>query len=149
MAKLYVVNLTPDENAALEELVKRDRVSGLKRQRASILLKANQGLTDEEIADELEVGVATVERVRRRCVEQGIEACLDRKPQSNPSRSRKFDGESEARLVQLACTEPPPGRARRTISLLGSKLVELKVFETVSKSSVQRVLRKTKLSLGW
>jgi transposase len=149
MAKLHIVNLTSDESEALEQLVRRDRVSGLKRQRASILLKANEGLTDEEIADELDVGVATVERVRKRCVERGVEACLDRKPQATPSCPRKFDGETEARLVHLACSEPPPGRVRWTISLLGDRLVELKVFEKVSASSVQRVLKKTKLSLGW
>jgi transposase len=120
----------------------------LKRQRASILLKADEGLTDQEIADELEVGVVTVERVRKRCCERGIEATLDRKPQDNPSRPRKLDGVSEARLVQIACSPPPKGRARWTISLLADRLVELEVFETVSASTVQRGLKKMRSSPG-
>jgi transposase len=148
MRKRWLVNLTADERAALEQLVSRERVSGLKRQRAQVLLKADDGLTDREIADELEVGLVTVERVRKRCCERGLEACLERKPQENPSRPRKLDGASEAHLVQLACSPPPPGRARWTITLLANKLVELKVFDAVSRSTVQRGLKKTRQSLG-
>jgi transposase len=148
MEKRYIVNLTADERAGLIQLVKRERVSGLKRQRANILLKADEGLTDQEIADELDVGLVTVERVRKRCCERGLEACLERKPQDTPSRPRKLDGESEARLVQIACSPPPNGRARWTISLLADKLVELKVFDTVSPSTVQRGLKKMRSSLG-
>ena len=146
--KRYVVNLTEDERASLEELTRRARVSGLKRQRALILLKADDGLTDREIADELEVGLVTVERVRKRCIERGIAATLDRKPQETPSRPRKFDGASEAKLTQIACSEPPAGQARWTIGLLADKLIELKMFESVSKSSVQRSLKKANSSLG-
>ena len=146
--KRYVVNLTEDERASLEELTRRARVSGLKRQRALILLKADDGLTDREIADELEVGLVTVERVRKRCIERGIAATLDRKPQETPSRPRKFDGASEAKLTQIACSEPPAGQARWTIGLLADKLIELNVFESVSKSSVQRSLKKANSSLG-
>ena len=148
MQKRYIVNLSEDERAALEDVVKRQRVSALKRQRALILLKADDDLTDVEIAEELEVGRATVERVRRRCVERGIESVLDRKPQQTPSRTRKFDGASEARLVQIACSEPPEGRVQWTLSLLSDRLVELKVFDSVSKSAVQRVLKKTNSSPG-
>src|ERR1035441_8693301 len=125
MRKRYLVNLTVDEHAALTQLVQRERVSGLKRLRASILLKADEGLTDQEIADDLEAGVATVERVRKRCCERGLEAALERKRQDSPSRPRKLDGASEARLVQIACSAPPAGRARWTISLLAARLVEL------------------------
>jgi transposase len=146
--KRYVVNLTEDERASLEELTRRARVSGLKRQRALILLKADDGLTDREIADELEVGLVTVERVRKRCIERGIAATLDRKPQENPSRPRKFDGTSEAKLTQIACSEPPAGQARWTIGLLADKLIELRVFESVSKSSVQRSLKKASSGRG-
>jgi transposase len=148
MKKRYIVNLTTEEREALEQLVRRERVSGLKRQRASILLKSDEGLTDHEIADELEVGLVTVERVRRRCCERGVAACLDRKPQDNPSLPRKLDGASEAQLVRIACSPPPPGRARWTISLLADKLVELKVFNTVSASTIQRGLKKMKSNLG-
>ena len=148
MKKRYIVNLTPEERASLEDLTKRQRVSALKRQRALIILRADDDLTDVEIAEELEVGRATVERVRQRCVERGIAAALERKAQQNPSRPRKFDGASEARLVQIACCAPPEGRTRWTLSLLGERLIELKVFETVSKSSVQRTLKKTSSSPG-
>jgi transposase len=148
MRKRYVVNLTAAERQVLTQLVDRERVSGLKRQRASILLMADDGLTDEEIAHEVEVGVATVERVRRRCVERGLEASLDRKPQQNPPRPRKLDGAAEARVVQVACSAPPHGRTRWTVSLLTDRLVELSMFESISTSTVQRALKKTRSSLG-
>jgi transposase len=142
------VNLTPVEREALTRLVNRERVSGLKRQRASILLKVDDGMTDAEIVDALGVSLVTVERVRKRCVERGIEACLDRKQQDNPSRPRKLDGASEAQLVRIACSPPPEGRARWTVTLLADRLVELKVFESVSASTVQRGLKKTSSSRG-
>jgi transposase len=148
MQKRYVVNLTAVEREGLRQIAGRERVSGLKRMRARILLKADDGFTDQEIADELEVGLVTVERVRRRCCERGIEACLDRKPQENPSRPRKLDGAAEAQLVRLACSEPPEGRGRWTLSLLANGLVELKVFDSVRKSTVQRGLKKTNSSRG-
>jgi transposase len=148
MMKRWVVNLTAEEREGLRQIVGRERVSGLKRMRANILLKADTGLTDEEIADELDVGLKTVERIRRRCCERGIAACLERKPQENPSRPRKLDGASEAHLVRLACSEPPSGRARWTLSLLADKLVELRIFDSVSKSTVQRGLKKTRSNRG-
>jgi transposase len=148
MVKRYIVNLTRAEREGLELLVGREHVSGLKRQRASILLKADDDLTDGEIAEELGVGRATVERVRQRCVERGIEACLERKPQENPSRPRKLDGAAEARLAQIACSDAPNGRSRWTLSLLAHELVELKVFESVSISTIQRGLKKTNSSRG-
>jgi transposase len=148
MKKRYIVNLTRDEREVLTRLVKNQRVSGFKRQRAQILLKADDDLTDQEIADELEVGLVTVERVRKRCIERGVEACLERKPQENPSRPRKLDGAAEAQLVRLACSSPPAGRSRWTLSLLADGLIELKVFDTVSKSTVQRGLKKMNSSPG-
>jgi hypothetical protein len=102
MQKRYVVNLTEEERAALRELTQRKRVSGLKRLRASIVLKADEGLTDQEIADDLEVAVVTVERVRRRCCERGIQGALDRKPQLHPPRRRGRRGKASADRVQRA-----------------------------------------------
>jgi transposase len=148
MKKRWIVNLTAAEREALRQIVTRERVSALKRQRAHILLKADEGLTDEEIAEDLEVGLVTVERVRKRCCERGLEASLDRKQQENPSRPRKLDGASEAQLVRLACSEPPAGRSRWTLTLLADQLVELKIFDAVSKSTIQRGLKKTRSSLG-
>jgi transposase len=148
MKKRYIVNLTDAEREVLTQLVRRERVSGLKRMRASILLKADDEQTDQEIADDLNVGLVTVERVRKRCCERGLEACLERKVQENPSRPRKLDGATEAKLVQIACSLPPPGRARWTLSLLAEQLVELEVFDSVSISTIQRGLKKMSSSRG-
>ena len=148
MKKRYIVNLTSAERESLTQLVRRERVSGLKRMRASILLKADDDQTDREIADDLEVGLVTVERVRKRCIERGVEACLERKAQDNPPRPRKLDGVTEAKLVQIACSPPPPGRARWTLSLLADQLVELEVFDSVSISTIQRGLKKMSSNLG-
>lgn len=148
MNKRHVVKLTEDERDALEVYIARAEVSGLKRTRAQILMLSDAGTCDQEIADELDVGIATVERVRRRFAERGLAGCIERKTSIRTSRPRKFDGESEARLVQIACSQPPPGRARWTITLLSDRLVELNVFESVSPSAVQRALKKTKSSHG-
>jgi transposase len=148
MKKLNVVRLAADERDALEEYVRRGELTRLQRARAQILLMSDAGGCDEEIADELEIGTATVERVRRRFVERGVAGCVERKPSIRTSRQRKFDGDTEAKLVQIACSKPPAGRARWTMSLLSDRLVELKIFDSVSKSSVQRTLKKTRSNRG-
>lgn len=144
MRKRYIVNLTEDEREVLTDIVDRQRVAALKRQRAHILLLADEDWTDCAIADKLDVGVRTVERVRKRCCEQGLVASLERKKQQNPSRPRTLDGAAEARLVALACSDPPEGHARWTITLLADKLVELEVVESVSRTTVHRALKKTR-----
>jgi transposase len=126
----------------------RKRVSALRRSRAGILLKADEGLTDAEIAEDLGVGTATVERIRKRAVLEGIAAALERKKQDTPSRKPRLDGRAEARLVQLACSQPPEGHARWTLTLLGDKLVELNVVESVSRTTIHRRLKKTASSRG-
>ena len=90
----------------------------------------------------------TVERVRQRFVERGLEAALGRKPQDRPSRERKLDGRAEARLIALACSRPPDGRAAWTLQLLADKLVELRVVDSVCDETVRRVLKKTRSSRG-
>ncbi len=110
--KKYVVTLTDEEREHLSRMVSRGKTSALTLTRARVLLQADQpdarpALTDVEIADALEVGVRTVERVRQRFVERGLEAALYRKPQDEPSRPRKLDGRAEARLIALACSAPP------------------------------------------
>jgi transposase len=142
MQKRYIINLSEEERASLVELTRRGRVSGLKLQRARILLRADDGLTDEEIADELEVARSTVENVRKRCAFDGIAVALERKKQQRPSRMPKLDGAAEARLVQLACSPPPGGRTRWTLSLLADRLVELKIVDSVSITTVHRRLEK-------
>ncbi len=148
MATRYIINLSEDERLGLEDLLSRKRVSKLKAQRAQILLKADEGMTDTEVADEVGVGTATVERIRKRAVLQGIGAALDRKKQEGVSRPPKLDGRAEAHLVKLACSEPPDGFARWTLTLLGDKLVELNLVDSVSKTTIHRRLKKTTSSHG-
>jgi transposase len=145
--KRYVINLKEEERFGLEAIVKQKRVDQARRTRALILLRSDAGFTDEEISEEVGTSIATAERIRQRCCEEGIAASLDRKPQKN-RKPRKFEGATEAKLVQLACSSPPEGRSGWTLSLLADQLVELRIFDSVSKSSVQRVLKKTNSSLG-
>jgi transposase len=149
--KQYLVTLTADERQWLAGLVSAGKRSALTLTRARILLKADQAdggpaWEDAAIAEALDRSARTVERVRQRLVERGLEQALGRKPQDRPSRERKFDGAAEARLIALACSQPPEGRARWTLKLLADKLVELEVFESVSDEAVRRVLKKTNSS---
>jgi len=148
MSKRYLVTLTPEERRGLTEMVRVGRRSALTLTRARILLKADQAAggpawPDARIAEALDCGLRTVERVRQRFVERGLEPALGRKPQDRPSRERKFDGAAGARLIALACSAPPAGRARWTLKLLADKLVELELFASVSDETVRRVLKKT------
>jgi transposase len=105
------------------------------------------GWTDEAIADAFEVGPSTVHRLRQRLVEEGLDAALLRKPQST-RRPPKLDGAQEAKLIAIACSEPPAGRARWTLQLLADKLVELKVVDSISDETVRERLKKTTSSHG-
>lgn len=149
----YVVRLTKEERTTLESLVGDRRAAADKRFRARMLLKADVGVcgpgwTDAKIAEAFEVGESTVHRLRQRLVEDGLEAALVRKPRSRP-RVPKLDGEKEARLVALACSDPPEGRARWTLQLLADKLVELQVVDWISDETVRLRLKKTKSSRGF
>jgi transposase len=148
----YVVRLAQEEREELESLVKRGRVAAEKRRRAQILLNADAGAegsgrTDQEVANALDVGIATVHRVRQAYVEESLQAALSRKPAVR-SRLRKLDGDGEARLVAIACSPAPEGRARWTLRLLADKLVELEVVDTINKETVRRTLKKTRSSRG-
>src|SRR5436305_13838856 len=126
--KKYLVTLTAEERRDLARLVSAGRRSARTLTRARILLKADQAdggpaWDDARIAEALDCGRRTVERVRQRFVERGLDLALGRKPQDRPSRERKFDGASEARLIALACSPPPGGRARWTLKLLADRLV--------------------------
>jgi transposase len=151
--KTYLVTLSPEERQWLAALVKAGRRSALTLTRARILLKADQApggpaWEDARIVEALDCGLRTVERVRQRFVERGLEAALSRKPQDRPSRQRKLDGAAEARLIAVACSAPPLGRARWTLTLLADKLVELEVVDSVCDETVRRVLKKTNSSRG-
>lgn len=148
MKKKYLVTLTADEREQLNAMITAGTASAKKLAHARVLLKADQGengpaWVDEVIAEAVEVSTDTVARVRQRFVEQGLEAALVRKKQDRPSRERVLDGSAEARLLAVACSEPPDGRAAWTLTMLADKLVELEVVESVSRESVRRVLKKT------
>ena len=129
-------------------MIAAGKATAQKLAHARILLKADAApggpaWTDEQIAAAVEVSVATVERVRQRFVEQGLEAALVRKPQDRPSRERKLDGRAEAHLIALACSPAPEGRTAWTMQLLADKLVELQVVDSISDETLRRTLKKT------
>ena len=149
--KRYLVTLTDEERQWLTGLVSAGKRSALSITRARILLKADQAeggpaWEDAAIADALDCGQRTVERVRERFVERGLEQALGRKPQDRPSRVRTLDGAAEARLIAVACSPPPDGRDHWTLKLLADKLVELGVVEAISDETVRRALKKTSCS---
>jgi len=149
----YKVTLTAEERQELQALIAAGRAAAKKLMHARILLKADAAdggpaWPDERIAEALEVSAATAGRVRRRFVEEGLAAALVRKQQDRPSRERKLDGRAEARLIALACSGPPDGRAAWTLQLLADRLVELRVVDSVCDETVRRVLKKTNSSRG-
>ena len=149
--KKYKVTLTAAERQALQALVTKGKGAAKKLMHARILLKADAAAdgpawTDDRIAEAVAVNRSTVEHVRQRFVEQGLEAALVRKKQDRPSRERKLDGAGEARLIALACSKPPQGRAAWTLRLLADQLVELEIVDTISTETVRQVLKKTSSS---
>jgi transposase len=151
--KKFKVTLTAEERQALLDLIAAGKAAAAKLAHARILLKADAApggpaWTDGRIAEAVEVNLRTVERVRQRFVEQGLEAALVRKKQARPSQERKLDGAGEARLIALACSQPPQGRKRWTLQLLADKLVELRVVDAISDETVRQVLKKTNSSRG-
>ena len=146
LKKKYIVTLTDDERQHLEGLLSKGKAAARTLRHAQALLKADQpvGWTDADIADAFALSVRTIERLRQRFVEQGLEAALCRKKQDRPSRQPILDGAAEARLIALACSQPPKGRARWTLRLLADQLVELEVVEAVSHETVRQTLKKTR-----
>ena len=133
-AKRYRVSLSVEEQQKLKGLVSRGRAAAYKQTHARIMLLSDESqecgaMKDEDIAQALKVGSATVERVRRRCVEEGVEAALGRRQQVN-LRPRKLDGEGEAHLVAMACSQPPEGRAGWTLQLLADRLVQCEIVDS-------------------
>jgi len=146
------VTLTAEERSGLQSLICKGRAAASRLLHAGILLKADaaQGgpaWSDARIAQSLEVSHATVERVRERFVEQGLEAALERRKQER-RKARVIDGEAEAQLIALSCGPPPQGRARWTLKLLAGKLVELEHVEHGCAETVRKTLKKTMSSRG-
>jgi transposase len=142
MNKRYIVDLTADERAALLALLTKGVAPVRRLTRARVLLLADEGATDREIAAALHVHPATVERTRRRFVEGGPEAALSERPR--PGGRPKLDGRQEAHLVALACSAPPEGRKRWTMQLLADRLVALELVGAISDETVRRALKKTR-----
>ena len=152
MKKKYIVMLTEAERRMLQAMLSRGKAAARKLMHARILLKADvspggPAWNDEAIAEGLDVGRATVERVRKEFVEEDLDAALERRKPRREYR-RKLDGDGEAHLVALACQQPPEGRSRWTLRLLADRMVRLEYVDEVSKDTVSRVLKKTNLSLG-
>lgn len=146
MRKQYIVTLKREEREQLLGLLKRGKVSARKLCRAQILLQADEGHTDVTIATGLHVARTTVERLRHRFVEEGLEAALAerRRPGAKP----KLDGRQEAYLIALACSTPPQGRERWTMQLLAERVVEVGLVDSISDDTVGRTLKKTRSNPG-
>jgi transposase len=144
--KIYIVDLTHEERTTLLDLIKSGEHSARKINRSHILLLADEGKTDKEIAKVLHTGSATVQRTRQRFVEANLEGALNERPR--PGAQRKLNEKGEAVLETLARSKPPTGRKRWTLQLLADRLVELKVVDSISHETVRRELKKNDLSLG-
>lgn len=144
----YKVTLTADEREMLQQIATRGKHSSQKMLNALILLSCDEGpcqerkLTAQQIADVLPVSMKKVDRVKRRFVETGLEAALDKQP-AQRQHVRKADGDFEAHLIALSCGKPPRGHARWSLRLLADKMVELEYVDAVSYETVRRVLKKT------
>ena len=149
MVKKYVVRLKGRERLELERKLRTGRESARTLARARVLLKCDEGCTDEEVVEAVGVSLGTVERSRKRFCAGGLEAALTDRPQPPRPHKRKIDGAAEARLVALACSTPPGGREGWTLRLLADSMVKLKYVEgAVSDETVRRVLKKTRSSRG-
>lgn len=151
MVKKYIVRLSEAERQSLEQIVTTGKRAAYTINHARILLKAdcnqaNGSWRDQEIKNALDVSLRTIERVRQRCVEEGLEAAL--KYRAGGGRKRKLDGETEAHLIALRCGEAPEGKGRWTLRLLADQMVELGYVEQLSHESVRQVLKKTNCNRG-
>jgi len=146
--KKYVVRLNGEEREQLQALIRKGKSPAKRLLKARILLKADvsqagEGWSDSRIIEALDTSPSMVYRVRKQLVEDGFEAVLSRKQRAIPAVARIFDGEKEAKLIALACSKPPKGRARWTLRLLENKVVELGIVERASDSTIGRTLKKT------
>jgi len=144
--KIYIVDLTEEERTYLLDFIKSGTKSARKLNRARILLLADEGKPDGEIAGALHTGPSTVHRIRKRFVEGNLERALNEDPR--PGSRRKLDEKGESVLEQLASSAPPDGRKRWTLQLLADRLVELKVVDSISHETVRKELKKNDVDLG-
>jgi transposase len=150
--KKYIVSLTASERNLLEQLTKKGKSAAYKMNHARILLKADINhkdgeWTDGQISESLNIAHATIERVRQRFVEEGMESALSRREQKK-RRQKIIDGEKEAYLIAIACSETPAGKSNWTLKMLADKMIELNYVEQVSTETIRQTLKKTNLNLG-
>lgn len=143
MNKKYVVDLTEDECNALKAVVESGRQGARKIRWAHALLKANAGWSDEKIAEAFDISILTVQRLRQRFVEEGLDVALGARSHQPRPYARKLEGEPEARLIALASSHAPEGHTRWTLRLLADKMVELTYVESVCHETVRKALKKT------
>ena len=141
----YIVDLTNDEREQLLGITGRGNSFARKMKRAQMLLKADEGQSEEQIAEAVGTSPSTVHRTRKRFVEEGLEA-LNERPRSG--RPREIEGKQEAHIIAMACSDAPEGHARWTLRLLADKAVELEILESISHEGVRNILKKTNLSPG-
>ena len=146
MAKRYRVTLSDAERQRLQELARKRTAPVRMVRRAQALLLAADQKTDEVIAQQLRMGVATLERLRRRFVEEGLEASLRERPR--PGARPKLGPKEQAFVVALACTKPPEGRERWTMQLLAERVVELQIVPDITDEAIRRLLKRTSSSPG-
>lgn len=139
--KMYIINLSEGERQTLLEMTRKGEIKVRKFKRAMILLKADEGLSDQQIMAALNVSRPCVERIRKRFVADGMERALNEDPR--PGQKRKLDGRAEATLIATACSDAPDGHEHWTLRLLADKLVQLGVVEAISHETVRRTLKKT------
>jgi len=152
MKKKYIVALKEEEREELRQITKKGKSPAYRVNHAYILLKADSnqkdgGWNDREISEALGLGHSTIERVRQRFVEEGMESALGRKEQAK-SKAPSLNGEQEAHLIALACSQPPSGQGRWTLRLLAEKMVELSYVASVSHETVRKTLKKMNCNHG-
>jgi len=149
---LYRIKLTKGEVDELKDIINKGSHTSQTFRTAYILLNCDEGeysqkVTNEQISQVLKVGIRTIDRVKKKFVEEGFEGVLERRPTQRVY-DLKMDGEAEAKLVTLCCSDPPKGYAKWSLRLLADKMVELKYVESISHVTVRSVLKKTNLNLG-
>jgi transposase len=148
----YTIKLTKGEVEDLKAIINKGSHTSQTYRAAYVLLNCDEGMysekiTNEQIAKVLKIGMRTIDRIKKKFIEEGMEATLERKATTRIY-ERKVDGEVEAKLVTLCCSEPPKGFAKWSLRLLADKMVELNYVESISHVKVREVLKKTNLSLG-
>jgi transposase len=148
----YTIKLTKDEVEELMGIINKGSHTSQTFRTAYILLNCDVGaysekVTNEQVSKVLKVGMRTIDRIKKKFIEEGLEKCLERRPTQRVYET-KVDGDLEAKLVKLCCSEPPGGHAKWSLRLLADKMVEFKFVESISHVTIRNILKKTNLNLG-